>query len=242
MVNLPVGTVTFLFTDIEASTPRWEREPEQMTTALEVHNATLRRAIEANGGVVFKTVGDEFQAAFATAPQALKAAIESQRALQSAPWNELRELKVRMGLHTGEAELDPGGDEYAVSHTKNRAGRIRSAAQGGQILLSQESADLVMRKLPEGVTLRDLGEHRLKKDMEILERLHQVCASGLPQEFPPLGTTITCPNNLPLQMTSFIGRELEIAAVVDLLADHRFGPFRFHLILSTSWLFCRVET
>ena len=160
--TIPTGTVTFLFTDIQGSTPLWEREPEKMAVALQIHNNALRSAIEANGGVVFKTVGDAFQAAFATAPQALKAAIEGQRVLQSAAWNELGPLAVRMGLHTGEAELDPGGDEYAVSHTKNRIGRIHSVASGGQILLSQETADLVVRTLPEGVSLKDLGEHRLK--------------------------------------------------------------------------------
>jgi len=111
---------------------------------------------------VFKTVGDAFQAAFLTAPQALRAAIAGQRALQEAPWNELGELKVRMGLHTGEAELDPGGDEYAVSHTKNRIGRIMSAAHDGQILLSDETTKLVDHHLPESVTLKDLGEQRLK--------------------------------------------------------------------------------
>ena len=152
---LPTGTVTFLFTDIQGSTTLWERQPEQMAAALQIHNAALRQAFEANGGVIFKIVGDAFQAAFGTAPQALKAAIEGQRALQSARWNELGPLRVRMGLHTGEAELDPGGDEYAVSHTKNRAARIMSAAHGGQILISQETKDLVRspassRSQPEG--------------------------------------------------------------------------------------------
>jgi predicted ATPase len=125
-----------------------------------------------------------------------------------------------MGLHTGEAELDPGGDEYAVSHAKNRIGRIHSAAHGGQILLSQETADLVLRKLPEGVTLRDMGEHRLK-GMQWLEHLYQVCAPGLPLDFPPLATATIHPHNLPVTITSFIGREREIAAVVDLLRKHR---------------------
>jgi predicted ATPase/class 3 adenylate cyclase len=218
---LPAGTVTFLFTDIQGSTPLWEREPEKMAAALQIHNAALRQAIEANGGVVYKTVGDAFQAAFPTAPQALKATIEGQRALQSAPWNELGPLAVRMGLHTGEAALDPGGDEYAVSHTKNRIGRIHSVASGGQILLSQETADLVARKLPEGVSLKDLGEHRLK-GMQWLEHLYQVCAPGLLLDFPPLATAITHPDhNLPLQMTSFIGREKEMAAVKGLLHSAR---------------------
>jgi predicted ATPase/class 3 adenylate cyclase len=218
--TLPTGTVTFLFTDIQGSTPLWEREPQKMAEALPVHNAALRRAIESNGGAVYKIVGDSFQASFDTAPQALKAAIEGQKALQSAPWNELGELKVRMGLHTGEAELDPGGDEYAVSHTKNRAARIMSAANGGQILLSEETADLVKRKLPEGVTLKDLGENRLK-GMEWLEHLYQVCALGLLWEFPPLATSAAHPHNLPAQLTSFIGRAKEIDEVCRLLESHR---------------------
>jgi predicted ATPase/class 3 adenylate cyclase len=218
--TLPTGTITFLFTDIQGSTPLWERQPEQMAEALQIHNAALRGAIEAHGGAVFKTVGDAFQAAFDTAPQGLRAAIEGQRALQAAAWNELGPLAVRMGLHTGEAELDPGGDEYAVCHAKNRIGRIHSAAHGGQILLSQETTALVARNLPEGVRLKDLGEHRLK-GMQWLEHLYQVNAPGLTQEFPPLATTITHPNNLPLQLTSFIGRDKEIAAVEDLLSRNR---------------------
>ena len=216
---LPTGTITFLFTDIQGSTPLWERAPEKMAVALQVHNAALRRAIEANGGVVFKVVGDAFNAAFPTAPQALKAAIDGQRALGSAPWNELGPLKVRMGLHTGEAELDPGGDEYAVSHSKNRVSRVMSAAYGGQILLSQESADLVRRRLPDGVTLKDLGEHRLK-GMEWPEHLYQVCVPGLSQDFPPLASGISHPNNLPVQRTSFIGRQAQVSEVKELLKEH----------------------
>ena len=217
---LPTGTITFLFTDILGSTPLWEREPEKMSAALQTHNAILRQAIEAHGGVIFKTVGDAFQAAFPTAPQALRAAIAGQSALGGAAWNELGELKVRMGLHTGEAELDPGGDEYAVSHTKNRVARIMSAAHGGQILLSQETADLVLRRLPEEVFLKDLGEHRLK-GLTLPEHIYQVSATDLPQEFPPLSTTITRPHNLPLQLTSFIGREREIGELTELLDQNR---------------------
>ena len=217
---LPTGTVTFLFTDIEGSTPLWEQHLQQMKIALQIHNAALRQAIETNGGIVFKTIGDSFQTAFPIALQGLKAAIEGQRALQTATWNELGPLKVRMGLHTGEAELDPGGDEYAVSQAKNRIGRIHSVAYGGQILLSQETADLVARQLPEGVTIKDLGEHRLK-GLQWPEHLYQVKALGLVEEFPPLPTTITHPNNLPLQLTSFIGREKEITEICSLVKDHR---------------------
>jgi len=218
--NPPTGTVTFLFTDIQGSTPLWESEPEKMAVALEIHNAALRQAIAAHGGVVFKVVGDAFQAAFPTAPQALDAAIQGQRNLQETSWNELGELRVRMGLHTGEAQLDPGGDEYAVSHTENRAARIMSAAHGGQILLSQESADLVDHQLPQGIRLKDLGEHQLK-GLQWLERLYQVVVPDLAADFPPLGSESRARHNLPLELTSFIGRENEISQVKELLRQNR---------------------
>ena len=224
IIPLPTGTVTFLFTDIEGSTPLWERAPEKMAEALKIHNLSLLQAIKTHNGVVFKTVGDSFQAVFPTAPLALNAAIEGQRLLQSASWNELGPLNVRMGLHTGEAELDPGGDEYAVSHTKNRASRLMSAGHGGQILLSQECADLCMRGLPESIVLRDLGPHRLK-GLARLERLFQVVAPGLPADFPALQTLDLFPNNLPLELTSFIGREKESAQAQRLLEQTRLLTF-----------------
>jgi predicted ATPase/class 3 adenylate cyclase len=213
---LPSGTVTFLFTDIQGSTPLWESQPDLMARALQIHNQALRQAIETYGGIVFKTVGDAFQSAFPTALQGLNAAIAAQRLLNSAPWNELGPLPVRMGLHTGTAEIDPGGDEYAVSHDKNRIGRIHSIAHGGQILLSQETADLVARRLPAGVALQDLGEHRLK-GMTLPEHLFQVSALGLPASFPPLATASSHPHNLPGEMTSFIGRAKEIQELLSLL-------------------------
>jgi predicted ATPase/class 3 adenylate cyclase len=206
---LPTGTVTFLFTDIEGSTPLWESHPEQMAEALQIHNSILHLAIEANEGIVFTT-----------ASHALKAAVEGQRALHSADWNELGALKVRMGLHTGEAELDPEGDEYAVSHAKNRTSRIMSAAHGGQILLSGETAKLVERALPPGISLKDLGEHFLK-GMALPERLHQVLAVGLASEFPHPTADHGIYHNLPTQLTRFIGREKELQQVKALLAENR---------------------
>jgi class 3 adenylate cyclase/predicted ATPase/DNA-binding CsgD family transcriptional regulator len=182
---LPTGTVTFLFTDIQGSTPLWEQEPHKMADALQIHNTALRQVIEAHAGVVIKTVGDAFQAAFPTAPQALRAAIEGQRALGDAAWNELGPLKVRMGLHTGEAVLDPSGDEYIVSHTKNRAARIMSAAHGGQILLSLTVAELLRGHQPSQVTLKDLGEHHLKGMLQP-ERIFQALAPGLSAEIAAL--------------------------------------------------------
>jgi len=214
---LPVGIVTFLFTDIQGSTPLWESRPELMAVALQIHNGVLRRAIQANGGVVFKVVGDAFQASFAVASQALKAAIEAQRGLYAAEWNELGMLKVRMGLHAGEAELDPGGDEYAVSHTKNRVARIMSAGHGGQILLSSATLELLGGSLPRAVTLKDMGEHHLKGLLHP-EHLYQVIASDLPSEFPPLKTS-SHHSNLPVQTTPFFAREAELARIEALLAD-----------------------
>lgn len=218
---LPTGTVTFLFTDIEGSTPLWETMPHEMQASLAQHHAILRQSIEANGGYVFQIVGDAFQAVFRLTLQGLLAALTAQRALQSANWGATGPLKVRMGLHTGPAELDHSGDApYEVSHTLNRTARIMSAGHGGQILLSQEAADLVRREMPEGVTLKDLGEHRLK-GMQWLEHLFQGCAPGLPQIFPPLATGITNPHNLPTQLTSFVGRGREIGEVAGLLEKQR---------------------
>ncbi len=224
--ELPSGTVTFLFTDIEGNTPLFERDPVKMDAAMQIHNAILRQAIEANGGAVFKIIGDEFQAAFSTAPQALAAALAAQRGLLAAVWNELGPLSVRMGFHTGEAHLDLHGDEYAVSHTKNRGHRVMEAAHGGQILLSLESAALCERVLPEGIHLINLGQHRMK-GLSRLENLYQVVVPGMQEEFPPLRTQEACPNNLPIQLTSFIGRDLEMAKIGQLLQ-------RSHLVTLTG--------
>lgn len=224
---LPTGTVTILFTDIEGSTPLWERASQAMQAAIALHHAILRQAISANQGMIFGVDGDSFKVAFPLAWQGIKTAIELQRTLQNAAWPaETGALRVRMGLHTGAVTIQdapgaglPGGD-YAPCHTLNRAARVMSAGHGGQILLSQECADLVQRDLPADVTLKDLGEHRLK-GMQRLEHLYQVLAPGLQQVFPPLATGIIHPNNLPAQMTIFIGREKEIEAVADLLCKHR---------------------
>jgi predicted ATPase/class 3 adenylate cyclase len=220
MSSLPTGTVTFLFTDIEGNTPLWERDPMKMDAAMQIHNAILRQAIEANGGMVFQIVGDEFQAAFPTAPQALIAAIEAQRELLTAHWNDLGALRVRMGIHTGEAHLDERGDDYAVSHTKNRGHRVMEAGNGGQILLSQESSDLCKRGLPPEVILKDLGEYHIR-NLKLPERFYQVVASDLPKDFPPLRTQAEPKHNLPIQLTSFIGRRQEIRKVENLLKKNR---------------------
>jgi class 3 adenylate cyclase len=187
--HLPSGTVTFLFTDIQGSTPLWEQVPAAMQVAIAQHHHILRHAIESNGGYVTQIIGDAFQAVFTLASQALFAAVQAQGDLQNLDWPpEIGPLMVRMGIHTGPAELDPKGDAaYAVSHTLNRAARIMSAGHGGQILLSLESASLVERELPDGMLLVGLGQHHLK-GMSYPEQLFQVSVPGLIQVFPSLSS------------------------------------------------------
>jgi LuxR family maltose regulon positive regulatory protein len=172
-----------------------------MKAAVAQHNAILRQAIEANSGIVFKIVGDAFQAAFELASQGLSAALAAQQGLLGAEWDETGPLRVRIGLHSGPAELvGDDGDanfDYAISHTLNRAARVMAAGHGGQILLSQEAADLVRRDLPPGVSLEDLGEHRLK-GLSHMERLFQVLAPDLRQDFPALTTEARLPKAPPL--------------------------------------------
>jgi predicted ATPase/class 3 adenylate cyclase len=209
----PTGTVTFLFTDIEGSTKMWERDSSLMQVALARHDEILRSAIEERGGYIFKTVGDAFCAAFPTGPDALEAALDTQRRLLSSEWEQTGPLKVRMALHTGAAE-ERDGDYFGPP--VNRVARLLSAAHGGQVLLSLPTQELVRDQLPGGTSLRDLGEHRLK-DLFRPERVFQVLAPELPSEFPPLRTLEAYRNNLPLQLTPLIGREKEVAEVCDLL-------------------------
>src|SRR5215211_2626477 len=213
MASPPTGTVTFLFTDIEGSTKRWERHPEAMQIALARHDEILRDAAEQHGGYVFKTVGDAFCCAFLTAPDALECALEIQRRLLSSEWEHIGTLRVRIALHTGAAE-ERDGDYFGPP--VNRVARLMSAAHGGQVLLSLPAQELVRDQLPGGTTLRDLGEHRLK-DLFRPERIFQLLAPELPSEFPPLRTLEAYRNNLPLQPTPLMGREKEVAEVLDFL-------------------------
>ncbi len=220
LTELPHGTVTFLFTDIEGSTPLWEQHPEAMKTAVAIHHAALRQAIAGNGGVAFKVIGDAFQAAFALPGDAIAAAVSAQSALKTAEWPTLTgPLNVRMGLHVGPAEVEHSatGPDYAVSHTLNRAARIITAGHGGQILLSHETADLIERDLPAGVALANLGEHVLK-GLTRPERLYQLNAPGLTHVFPPLSAGTPATHNLPAALTSFIGREAELDSLQRLVA------------------------
>jgi predicted ATPase/class 3 adenylate cyclase/Tfp pilus assembly protein PilF len=211
----PTGTVTFLFTDIEGSTKLWEHDAPAMQVALTRHDEILKGAIEERGGYVFKTVGDAFCAAFPTAPDALEAALETQRRLLSETWKKSGPIRVRMALHTGAAE-ERDGDYFGPP--LNRVARLLSAAHGEQVLLSAAAQEIARDQLPAGAALMDLGERRLK-DLFRPERVFQLTAPGLPSEFPPLRTLEAYRNNLPLQPTPLVGREKEVAQVRNLLRD-----------------------
>jgi predicted ATPase/class 3 adenylate cyclase len=210
---LPRGTVTFLFTAIEGSTQLWTHQPQQMGAAVARHETLLRVAITSAGGVVFKTAGDAVYAAFASALDAVSAAVAGQRALSAEAWGLSGPLRVRMALHSGAVEAR-GGDYFGLP--LSRVARLLRAGHGGQILLSLASEELVREQLPPDVTLRDLGGHRLK-DLSLPEQIFQLSATGLPADFPPLHSLSAHRTNLPVQPTALIGREREIADVVVLL-------------------------
>lgn len=210
-MNLPTQTITFLFTDIEGSTRLWERNPQAMRTALARHDTLLQHAVQSNNGKVFKTVGDGFCAAFATPVDAVAAARDAQRALFSEPWPDAIALRVRMALHTGEAEQR---DADYFGPPLNRVARLLAIGHGGQILLSQAVCEL----LPAESTLLDRGSHRLK-DLQQPEHVFQLQLPGLPADFPPLRSLHN--TNLPIQATSFIGRQQEMREVNALLATTR---------------------
>jgi predicted ATPase/class 3 adenylate cyclase len=215
MPTYPSGTVTFLFTDVEGSTRRWEHDSPAMLAVVERHFALLNKAIVANNGIRFKTIGDAIQAAFPTAPDALQAAVAAQRALIAEDWGELGPISVRMALHTGAAE--PRDGDY-LAPALNRLARLLSATAGGQIVMTEATRTLVRDQLPPDVTLRNLGEHRLR-DLREEEHVFQIDADGLPTEFPPLQTVDRQMHNLPAQVTAFVGRERELADVKQRLEE-----------------------
>src|SRR5688500_39155 len=212
--DLPSGTVTFLFADIEGSTSLWERDRQAMTAAVARHTALLDAAVHAHGGVHFKTVGDAVQAAFPTAPAAIAAALDAQRALLAEDWGEVGTLRVRMALHTGEAEPDDRGDY--VSSPLNRLSRLLATGHGGQILLTQAVQQLSRGALPAGAELRDLGEHRLRDLLEP-EHVYQLLHRDVPATFAALNSLDTRPHNLPRQPTPFLGREQQVGEIIALL-------------------------
>ena len=211
---LPSGTVTFLFTDIAGSTKLWQEQPAMMPGVLARHDALLRKAIEHNNGFVVKTIGDAFMAVFLTALDGVDAALMAQRALCAEPWPAEALVRVRMGLHTGVTE-ERDNDYYG--YEVNRAARIQGVVHPEQIVVSQSVVTQIEECLPENVTLLDLGPHQLK-DLREPESLWQLCHPDLPATFPPLNSLSYWPNNLPRQVSSFIGREAQIAEVRQLLA------------------------
>lgn len=210
------STVTFLFTDIEGSTQLWEEEPERMQPALARHDALVRASIAGSGGTVVKMTGDGVYAAFDEPVAALEAAVSIQRGLIDFESDGL-ELRVRCGLHLGEVERRD--DDY-FGGAVNRAARIMGAAHGGQILLSEAFVDRIRKDLPASASLRDLGRIRLK-DLAIPEHVYQLVHPELQQDFPALRSLEATPNNLPQQISSFVGRGREAADVRDLLARSR---------------------
>jgi len=213
---MPAETVIFLFTDIEGSTQMWERRQQAMQAPLARHDALLRQAVADHNGHIVKMTGDGCHAAFAGALEGALAALQAQQALAAEAWPEIAPdaLRVRMGLYAGEAEAR-AGDYYGSS--VNRAARLMSVAHGGQILISAAAADLLRDRLPHGVALRDLGEHRLK-DLSRPERVLQLTAAGLRADFPPIKSLNSFMHNLPVQLTPFIGRERELVEIDRLLA------------------------
>ena len=212
VVQPPTGTVTFLFTDLEGSTRLWQEHPEVMQQASARHDDLVREAIEAHDGYVVKTTGDGFHAAFARAQGAVDAAVSAQLALGAEPWDATGPLRVRMGIHSGHADVREG-DYYGTA--VNKAARLMSAAHGGQIVVSLATEELV----PDGaVELVDLGEHALR-DLARPERVFQVAHPGLAREFPRISSLDAFGGNLPVQVTSFVGRDDDLDRIVAILDD-----------------------
>jgi predicted ATPase/class 3 adenylate cyclase len=210
-------TLTFMFSDIEGSTQRWERDDVAMADAVRRHDELVRAAIESRGGRVFKTIGDAFCATFAAPPGAVAACLDAQRRLEAADFAAVDGLCVRMAVHTGSA-VERDGDYFGP--TVNRVARLLAIGHGGQVLISGVTSDQVLDALPERATLADMGSHRLK-DLSRPEQVYQLIAPGLRREFPALRSLGQFPNNLPLESTPFVGRDDEVAEVAALLAAHR---------------------
>jgi predicted ATPase/class 3 adenylate cyclase len=215
--TLPTGTVTFLFTDIEGSTRRWETHRDAMNAAVKRHDELLRSAIEAHHGTVFKTVGDAFCAVFARVSDAVAACVDAQRSLNAEDFSTVEGMRVRSALHTGEA-VERDSDYFGPA--VNRVARLMSTGHGGQVLMSSVTRDLAHNDLPSGTSLIDLGSQRLR-DLGEPEHVWQLTFRDLPGQFPPLKSLDTLPNNLPIQRTTFVGREGDVAQLKELLGSHR---------------------
>ena len=215
--DLPSGTVTFLFTDIEGSTRLLQELGEDYTAIVANHDRLLREVWQTHNGIVVGTEGDAFFVAFSQPTDAVRAVVQAQRTLASHSWVQDVKVRVRMGLHTGEPQI---GELGYVGIDVHRAARIAAAAHGGQVLLSEAIYNLVSGELPEGVTVRDLGQHRLK-DLRQPKHLYQLIVQGLSADFPPIKSLDALLNNLPVQLTSFIGREKELRDLSELLQSTR---------------------
>lgn len=213
----PPGELTFLFSDIEGSTARWQSYPEAMQSCLRLHDELLHACIAKHGGGVFKTVGDEFCATFSSVEQATGAAIEAQRSLAEQDWSAVGGLRVRMAVHRGPVSQREG--DYFGS-TVNYVARLLSAAHGGQVLISADAARALSRDTSTEVDLRDLGRHRLK-DFPEMQPVYQLLAPDLPDVFPPLRSIAERPGNLPEQLQTLLGREDDLAHVRACLRTNR---------------------
>ena len=219
MTDLPSGTITYLFTDVEGSTPLWQQHPDEMRSVMARHDTLLTSTVEANGGTVVRPrgKGDSIFAVFLRASDAVGASCSAQQLLLQENWPEGIAINVRMALHTGESELR---DHDYYGNAVNRCARLRSIAHSGQILISEATAQLVRDDLSGEIDLRDLGSHRLK-DLQRPEQVFQLIHPDLPTDFPALKSLDAHPHNLPVQLTSFIGRQEEIDEVNRLLASAR---------------------
>ena len=217
MKTMPSGTVTFLFTDIEGSTKLMQQLGDAYIQAQVDHHAILRAAFQSRKGAELRTEGDSFFCVFQSALDACGAAADAQRGFAAHKWPENGAIRVRIGLHTGEAPLV--GNEY-IGLDVHHAARVAAAAHGGQVVVSESTRGLVEESLPDDLKLKDLGLHRLK-DLAKSEHLFQLVVDGLPDTFPALRTLDTTPNNLPTQLTSFVGREADVVEAKRLLAGTR---------------------
>ena len=213
----PTGTVTFLFSDIEGSTSRWDAAPDAMASAIARHDALMRAALESHCAYVFKTIGDAFCAAFAMPHDAIAAALDIQHALALEDFTAVHGLRVRVALHTGTA-VERDGDYLGPA--VNRVARLLAIGHGGQVLVSSAAAQLLRDVMPIGSSLSDLGTHRLK-DLSHPEHVYQLIAPNLPQTFPALRSLDHLQHNLPAQVNSLIGRDDVIVAIKRMLEQHR---------------------
>lgn len=219
-LRLPLGTVTFLLTDIEGSTRHWEAGPDLMREAVIRHYEVLDQVVAAHGGVrpEEQGEGDSIVAAFSRASDAVGAALAAQQLFQREAWPTAEPIRVRMAIHTGEAQVRDGSNYVGLAII--RTARLRSIAVGEQVLVSSASRDLALDQLGDAVVLRDLGEHRLK-DLARPERVYQLAHSELAGDFPPLRSLDAVPNNLPVRLSTFVGRSQELSELRSVLTDHR---------------------